>query len=105
MNLSRPDRSERLDRLAAEYALGTLPARARARLARVARSDARVAAALREWEERLASLAAGVPGVAPPPRVWSGIVARLGLGEGTRAAPAASWWDRLALWRTLAATG
>lgn len=106
MNLSRPDRQERLDRLAAEYALGTLPARPRARIARVARGDARVAAALREWEERLAALAGALPGVTPSPRVWTRIVARLGLEGGTRAAPAATaWWDRLAFWRTLAAAG
>ena len=106
MNLSRPDRRERLDRLAAEYALGTLPARPRARLARAARDDPQVAAALREWEERLASLATALPGVAPSPHVWTRIVARLGLQDGARAAPAGVfWWDRLAFWRTLTAAG
>ena len=39
MNLSRPDRLQRLDALAAEYALGTLPPRARLRLERVALDD------------------------------------------------------------------
>jgi anti-sigma-K factor RskA len=103
MNLSRPDRHERLDQLAAEYALGTLPARPRARLARAARHDARVAAALREWEDRLAALAAALPAVAPHARVWTRIVGRLGL-DGSRGA-SASWWQRLAFWRTLAAAG
>jgi anti-sigma-K factor RskA len=104
MNLSRPDRQERLDRLAAEYALGTLPPRARARLARVARGDAKVAAALREWEARLASLASAVPGVAPSPRVWTRIVTRLGMQD--RATPAVvAWWDRLGFWRALTAAG
>ena len=64
MNLARPDRSERLDRLAAEFALGTLPSRARARLARAARSEPAVAAAINEWEQRLAGLAAAIPHVA-----------------------------------------
>ena len=106
MNLGHPDRRERLDRLAAEYALGTLPRRARARLARAARTDASVAAALREWENRLASLAVALPGITPSPRVWTRIVARLGLQDGARAAPAAAgWWTQLAVWRVLAATG
>jgi anti-sigma-K factor RskA len=106
MNLSRPDRQDRLDRLAAEYALGTLSPRPRARLARVARADPNVAAVLREWEERLAGLAGALPGVTPSPRVWTRIVARLGLGDGTRAAPAAvAWWGRLAFWRALTAAG
>jgi len=108
MNLARPDRADRLDRLAAEYALGTMPSRARARMARATRSDARVAGAVREWEERLASLAAALPGVAPPPRVWTRLATRLGLdgtGAGAiAAAPSAGWWNRLAFWRTLTAT-
>ena len=79
MNLSRPDRPQRLDALAAEYALGTLPARARLRLARAAASDGAIAAAIRDWETRLAVLTEGVAPVTPPPRVWTGIVSRLGL--------------------------
>ncbi len=106
MNLSRPDRQERLDRLAAQYALGTLPRRPRARLERAAREDPRVAAALRAWEDRLASLAVAVPRVTPPPRVWTRIVGRLGLENGARgAAPHVAWWNGLAFWRTLAAAG
>jgi len=105
MDLARPDRQERLERLAAEYALGTLPGRVRARLARVARSAPRVAAAIEAWETRLAVLAAAVPGVAPSPRVWERIVSRLRLSAGIPAAPAAApWWERLAFWKTLTAT-
>ena len=102
MNLSRPDRPQRLDALAAEYALGTLPARARLRLARAAGSDRVIAAALRDWETRLAVLTEGVAPVTPPPRVWAGIVARLGLAD----APVASipWWARLTFWRSFALT-
>jgi len=102
MNLARPDRRERLEQLAAQYALGSLPARVRARLAKVARRDPPVAQAIAEWEQRLASLAAAVPGVAPPPRVWTRIVARLGLAPP---APIASWWDRVSIWRSLTAAG
>lgn len=100
MDLARPDRTQRLEQLAAEYALGTLPARARRRLAAIARRDATVGDAVRAWELRLASLGAAVPPVTPPPRVWDGVVGRLGLvASPDREAP---WWSRLRLWRGLA---
>ena len=79
MNLSRPDRAERLDALAAEYALGTLPGRARRRLARIAQTDTAVAAAIRAREKRLSPFAEAAPPVTPPPRVWRVIALRLGL--------------------------
>ena len=100
MNLSRPDRRARLDALASQYALGTLAPRARRHLAAIARRDATVADALREWELRLASIGTAAPPVTPSPRVWSGIVDRLGLvANPDREAP---WWSRLRLWRGLA---
>lgn len=94
MNLSRPDRSERLDALAAQYALGTLAARPRARLDRLARTDATVARALAGWERKLAILADGAPPIAPPGRVWTSLARRLGHEE-----PRTTWWQRLAFWR------
>jgi anti-sigma-K factor RskA len=103
MNLSRPDRRERLDRLAAEYALGTAPARVRRRLAAVARRDRTVAGALAAWERRLAVLAETLPGVTPPPRVWQQIVARLGLDPEGGSRSRAYWWQRVGVWRSLAA--
>jgi anti-sigma-K factor RskA len=108
MNLGRPDRSDRLDALAAAYALGTLAPRARARLARIARRDANVAAAIRQWEWRLAALADGMPGVTPPPRVWERIRTRLGLRDpsaGDDVATGSRWWASLSVWRGLAAAG
>lgn len=104
MNLSRPDRAERLDSLAAMYALGTLSGRARARLARIARTDTAVASALRAWEHRLSSLAEGAPGITPSPRVWKVIALRLGL-EPERQKAAGPWWSRLGVWRALAVAG
>lgn len=101
MDLARADRRARLDQLAAEYALGTLAARARRRIANVARRDAVVADALRDWELRLASLGAAVPALTPPPRVWSAISARLGL-DAARPDSDAPWWSKLRLWRGLA---
>lgn len=100
MNLSRPDRRERLASLAAEYALGTSPPRVRHRLARIARRDPVVAEALAQWERRIAVLGEGAPGVTPPPRVWRSITERLGLANAE--APRIRWWDRLGLWRGLA---
>ena len=105
MNLSRPDRLQRLDALAAEYALGTLPARARLRLARVAKLDGAVAAAIRDWEMRLASLAEGAAPVTPRPRVWSAIAGRLGFDAAANTVDGnAPWWSRLSFWRSFALT-
>ena len=73
MNLSHPERRERLDRLAAEYALGTAPPLVRRRLAAIAHDDRVVAEALRQWEDRLAPLASDVPAITPAPRVWARI--------------------------------
>lgn len=91
MNLSRPDRSARLDALAAQYALGTLSARARARLDRIAAADATVAQALREWERRIAPLADGAPPIAPPERVWTSLARRLRFDDDTTL----PWWRRM----------
>ena len=109
MNLGRPDRSARLDALAAAYALGTLAAGPRRRLARLAQRDPAVAAAVREWEWRLAVLAEAVPAVTPPPRVWERIRSRLGLADAaganvdaTRSTP---WWASLGVWRGLSLAG
>jgi anti-sigma-K factor RskA len=107
MNLSRPDRSARLDALAASYALGTLAGRSRRRLDRIAQTDPTVAAAVRGWEWRLAALTEGMPGITPPLHVWEGIRKRLGLSgepDSTRS-QAAPWWASLSLWRGLALAG
>ena len=107
MNLSDPNRRERLDRLAAEYALGTSPALVRRRLAAIARADRVVAEALRQWEERLATLAAEVPAVTPAPRVWARVAARLGIDMRPAPAPPPlpPWWGRVGLWRALTISG
>lgn len=107
MDLSRADRSARLDALAAAYALGTLGYRTRRRLAAVARRDSVVAASLRTWEWRLAALTDGAPGVTPSPRVWERIRSRLGFDDASAVAgaSAAGWWSSLPLWRGLAVAG
>ncbi|MDQ6621075.1 MAG: anti-sigma factor [Pseudomonadota bacterium] len=105
MDLGRPDRSPRLEALAAEYALGTLTLRARRRLDAIARRDSRVATVLRAWEYRLAGLAEAVPAVTPAPRVWQSIRQRLGIGDAAPVSARTSWWSSLGLWRGLATAG
>jgi len=89
-------KTELQERLAAEYALGTLRGAARRRFERWLREDASLGLAVARWEARLAPLTAGVTPVPPPARLWRAIEGRLG-----RAA-ARGWWDSLALWRALA---
>lgn len=81
-------------RLAAEYALGTLRGRARARFEALARSDPVVAAIRRRWEEALSPLAERIPPVEPPARVWSRIEERIG------AAKAPGAWSSVGFWRS-----
>ena len=57
------------------------------------------------WGWRLAALTDGMPGITPPPRVWTGIRARLGLSEPAGAKDGAPWWASLPLWRGLAFAG
>jgi anti-sigma-K factor RskA len=58
MNYNRP---ELLDRLAAEYVLGTLRGRALGRFERLVRELPAARAAVQAWEQRLATLATSVP--------------------------------------------
>jgi anti-sigma-K factor RskA len=84
------------ERLAAEYALGTLRGPARARFERWLREDAALARAVAEWQARLAPLAAGVTPLAPPERLWRALRERIG-----RSARRAPLWESLAFWRGL----
>jgi anti-sigma-K factor RskA len=104
MNLGRPDRTQLRDALAAEYALGTMPSRARRRLARVAAAEPSVQQAIAAWEARLSGFAEAIPAVTPPARVWDDIRTRLGFANADE--PASSgWWHSIGLWRSLATTG
>ena len=85
-------------RLAAEFALGTLRGRARRRLQRWIAQEPALADAVRDWELRLAPLAAAAIPVQPPGRVWRAIEERL---EGARTAAAPGLWANLAFWRNL----
>jgi anti-sigma-K factor RskA len=76
---------ERLDRLAREYALGTLAGPARRRFERLLRNTPAAARAVGAWQERLSGLAGAVPEMQPRDSVWSGIEQRL--FASPRAAP------------------
>jgi anti-sigma-K factor RskA len=104
------NKPELQDRLAAEYVLGTLRGRARGRFQSWMREDAVLRGTVAEWEARLAPMAAAVPEVAPPRRVWRGIEARIAGARVPTAAPAAGapgFWESVAFWRGwgLVATG
>ena len=79
MNSFNPDNPEVIDRLAAEYALGTLRGPARRRFERWRQSTAFVDQRCRFWEERLMHLAKGLTPLPPPAHVWPAIQRRLNL--------------------------
>jgi anti-sigma-K factor RskA len=72
------DRPELLDRLAAEYALGTLSRQARRRFDRLRATLPAADRAAQQWEARVAPLSAPVPPAKPSPELWSAIEKRTG---------------------------
>lgn len=98
MDYSRP---ERADRLAAEYALGTLRGPARRRFEALLPAHPALRRAVAQWQWRLEPLAGSVAEVKPPPRVWQAIECRL-FGAAV-AAQAPRWWHGLGLWRGISA--
>src|SRR5262245_13442219 len=80
---------ELVDRLAAEYVLGTLRGRARRRFERWLLSP-QVGGLVKAWEDRLAGLEPQLKGVSPPASAWRGIESRLELRKAARA-PARRW--------------
>jgi anti-sigma-K factor RskA len=70
---------ELVDRLAAEYVLGTLRGGARRHFERWLVSP-QVGALVKTWEERLVGLEPRLVPVNPSPAVWQGIESQLGLG-------------------------
>jgi len=77
MNLR--NNTELLDRLAAEYALGTLRGASRRRLETLAQGDAGIQRALDTWRTRIEAIAELAPEQTPPESVWLNIEAQLGL--------------------------
>ena len=93
------------DDLAGQYVLGTLPRERRLEVDAALADNASLRAAVAFWETRLLPLTMLVEPSTPPAGLWPRI--ERSLGPVARAAPAgrASWWDRLGLWRGLAASG
>ncbi|MEM9620027.1 MAG: anti-sigma factor [Pseudomonadota bacterium] len=95
MNYNHPDL---LDRLAAEYALGTLRGQARLRFERLCRELPEARAAAQRWENRLAGLTAALPEQEPSPAVWRRIEQQL----DTRAGSDARFWRNWAIAASIA---
>ncbi|HVS27647.1 MAG TPA: anti-sigma factor [Burkholderiales bacterium] len=90
MNYTNPELREKL---AAEYALGTLRGAARARFTRLMKYDPALRRTVVEWENRIYPILEAAPEIAPPARVWNAIKARI---AGNAGAPV-----NLGFWRTL----
>jgi anti-sigma-K factor RskA len=96
---------ELLDRLAAEYALGTMHGGARRRFEAVMAQQASVAQAVARWDTRLAPMAAQLPPLAADEALWRRIEAGVQATAPRKAAsfestPTAApglrgWWQRL----------
>jgi anti-sigma-K factor RskA len=87
MNYLQPP--ERLDRLAREYALGTLAGGARRRFDRVIAESAVAARAVAMWQERLAVLSQSLPPMQPRAAVWQGLEERLFVAPAVASSPPA----------------
>ncbi len=87
------------DRLAAEYALGTLRGAARRRFEGLMAAHPSIRRRVRQWNDHLQGTLAPPP-LAPPPAVWQALERRLFPAE---TAPAEPWYRRLNLWRALTA--
>ncbi len=94
-----------LDKLAAEYALGTLKAGARRRFESLLQTEPQVRRVTAQWQDRLHPMAQFAPAVAPPPQLWQAIAGRLNLGAKSPTARKPSFWrslrDDLGFWRGL----
>lgn len=87
------------DILAAEFALGALPAAEQARLAVRVNSDAAFAQLVAEWEERLSPMNAEFQDEPLPPAVKRALDVRL-FGQAQQ--PHTGFWSRLTVWRSIA---
>ena len=114
MNLTQ--HPELIDRLAANYALGTLRGGARRRFESLAREHATVRAAALVWQTRWSGLTELQPATEPAPAVWTRIdnlVQADKSGHAMQAARTATmpiqapggWWRNLLVWRGAALAG
>jgi anti-sigma-K factor RskA len=71
------EQAELLDRLAAEYTLGTLRGPARRRFVRLCVTSAAARSAAYRWEDHWSALSRTLPPVQPSPQVWTAVSRRL----------------------------
>ena len=99
------------DERAAAYVLGTLPAAQRREVEQALPHDSSLRAAVAYWEERLLPLTSLSEPVTPSVALWERISASVSPAAAADAAKPpghtsrASWWNRIGLWRGLAAGG
>lgn len=94
--------------VAGQYVLGTLTRARRREVDAQLAQDATLRAAVAYWEERLLPLTALVEPAQPPAALWARIERSVGVASVSAPAPAPAapgWWERLGLWRGLAAGG
>ena len=93
-----------VEKLAAEYALGTLKGGARRRFEAQMRDSATLRRAVAEWQDRLYPMAEFVPAEPVSPRVWKAIATQIDL-QSEKPARKRSFWsglrDDLSFWRGL----
>jgi anti-sigma-K factor RskA len=89
-----------VQRLAAEYVLGTLSGRARRRFERWMTDSYHVRSAVWHWERQLNPLAQAASSVQPRADVWERVLERTG-AKAERAVTRERWFERLGLWRGL----
>ncbi len=103
MDYSQP---QLVDRLAAEYALGTLRGGARRRFESLLSAHPGLRAAARDWSDRLMPLSIALEPVQPSGEVWRRVSERIG-GDGLSTAghgkPGRGAWASLGFWRALSA--
>ncbi|MEW7850821.1 anti-sigma factor [Massilia aurea] len=93
------------DDLAGQYVLGTLPRAERLAVDAALANDATLRARVAFWEERLLPLTTLVEPSTPPASLWARIERSVGPVATPAPAARSSWWERLGLWRGLAAGG
>ena len=90
-----------VDKLAAEYVLGTLRGGARRRFDALQVRHAVLRRAVEEWQDRLHPLAEFATAAAPRPQVWDNISRQIGLGQPSGAGWLQRLRDSLGFWRGL----
>ena len=101
MNYHHP---ELMDRLAAEYVLGTLRGRARRRFENLLQGSIPLRRAVQAWEQRLYWMSAGLQPVMPPERVWQQIANRIGIAKTSSQSTSLPPVQTSHLWQAIAAT-